>query len=209
MVTAGQAVKKSAAQWVTANFAEASRELLLRSSPKGPLRAKIWVKEVWQWAPAEPQARRRLLVVRQEPDGTFKYSLSNAAAETAWDRLAEVQTQRFWIERAFQDAKSELGMADYEVRGWKGWHHHMALVCLALVFTVKERIAQAESLPLLSVRDMSIAGNLPSTPRPNPGSGHGGKVPPPSSPAKIHRLRSKKTQTDKRYSNKVELGSRK
>jgi SRSO17 transposase len=154
VVTAGQVVKKSAAQWVTANFAEASRELFLRSSTKGPLRAKIWVKEVWQWEPADPQARRRLLVVRQERDGTFKYSLSNAAADTAWERLAYMQTQRFWIERAFQDAKSELGMADYEVRGWKGWHHHMALVCLALVFTVKERIAQAESLPLLSVRDI-------------------------------------------------------
>jgi len=154
VVTTGQAVKKSAAQWVTANFAEASRERLLRSSTKGPLRAKIWVKEVWQWERADPQARRRLLVVRQEQDGTFKYSLSNAAADTAWERLAYMQTQRFWIERAFQDAKSELGMADYEVRGWKGWHHHMALVCLALVFTVKERIAQAERLPLLSVRDI-------------------------------------------------------
>jgi len=30
----------------------------------------------------------------------------------------------------------------------------MALVCLALVFTLKERIAQAGSVPLLSVRDI-------------------------------------------------------
>ena len=154
VVTADQAVKRSAAQWVQANFAEASRELLLRASTKGPLQAKIWVKEVWQWEAADPQARQRLLVVRQEQDGTFKYSLSNAAADTGWERLAYMQTQRFWIERAFQDAKSELGMADYEVRGWKGWHHHMALVCLALVFTLKERIAQADHLPLLSVRDI-------------------------------------------------------
>ena len=93
-------------------------------------------------------------MIRQEQDGAFKYSLTNAASDTTWERLAYRQTQRFWIERAFQDAKSELGMADYEVRGWKGWQHHMALVCLALVFTLKERIAQAESLPLLSVRDI-------------------------------------------------------
>jgi SRSO17 transposase len=154
VVTAGQADKKSAAQWGTANFAGESRELLLRTSTKGPLRAKIWVKEVWQWEPADERARRRLLVIRQEQDGAFKYSLTNAASDTTWERLAYRQTQRFWIERAFQDAKSELGMADYEVRGWKGWQHHMALVCLALVFTLKERIAQAESLPLLSVRDI-------------------------------------------------------
>jgi SRSO17 transposase len=149
-----RAVKKSAAQWTQLHFAQASRELLLRQSTRGPLRAKIWVKEVWQWEPTDPQARHRRLVVRQEQDGTLKYSLSNAAPETSWERLAYMQTQRFWIERAFQDAKSELGMADYEVRGWKGWHHHIALVCLALIFTLKERMAQAESIPLLSVRDI-------------------------------------------------------
>ena len=154
VLTDCQAVKKSAAQWAAAHLAKEGRVMLLRASTRGPLRAKIWVKEVWQWEPADPQARRRFLVVRQEQDGTFKYSLSNAAADTTWERLAYMQTQRFWIERAFQDAKSELGMADYEVRGWKGWHHHMALVCLALVFTLKERIAQAGSVPLLSVRDI-------------------------------------------------------
>ena len=73
-------------------------------------------------------------MVRQEADGTFKYSMSNAAADTSWERLAYMQAQRFWIERCFQDAKSELGMAQYELRGWPGWHHRMALVCLALLF---------------------------------------------------------------------------
>ena len=45
-------------------------------------------------------------------------------------------------------------MADYEVRSWNGWHHHMALVCLALLFAVKERVALATHLPLLTVRDL-------------------------------------------------------
>lgn len=151
---AAGAVKNSAAGWTQAQFAAENRELVLRESTRGPLRAKIWAREVWQWEPSDAQARRRWLVVRQEADGTFKYSLSNAAPDTAWERLAYMQTQRFWIERAFQDAKSELGMADYEVRGWKGWHHHMAMVCLALLFTLKERLALAESVPLLSVRDI-------------------------------------------------------
>jgi len=65
-----------------------------------------------------------------------------------------MQAQRFWIERAFQDAKSELGMAQYEVRTWKGWHHHMALVALAMLFVTKERLLAQESAPLLSARDI-------------------------------------------------------
>ena len=149
-----QAVRQNAAQWAQAEFAAHNRPLELRAGTRGPLRAKVWARTVWQWDPQDAHARRRWLVVRQEHDGTFKYSLSNAAPDTTWERLAYMQTQRFWIERAFQDAKSELGMADYEVRGWKGWHHHMALVCLALVFTLKERLAHAEAVPLLSVRDI-------------------------------------------------------
>ena len=98
--------------------------------------------------------RRRLLVVRQEEDGSFKYSLSNAAEDTAWEHLGYMQAQRFWIERSFQDAKSELGMAQYEVRGWRGWHHHMTLICLAMLFILKERLLLAEEVPLLSARDI-------------------------------------------------------
>jgi len=149
-----QAVRRSAAAWTEAGFAGACRPVTLRASTRGPLTAKLWVMPVWQWDPEDHRARRRRLVVRQEADGTFKYSLSNAAETVTWERLGYMQAQRFWIERAFQDAKSELGMADYEVRSWNGWHHHMALVCLALLFSVKERVALATHLPLLTVRDL-------------------------------------------------------
>jgi SRSO17 transposase len=93
-------------------------------------------------------------VAREEADGTFKYSLTNAPESTGIETLAYMQAQRFWIERAFQDAKSELGMAQYEVRSWKGWHHHIALVCLAMLFVLKERLLAAEHTPLLSARDI-------------------------------------------------------
>jgi len=139
----------------TAHFEKENRRLTVRQTTKGPLRVQLWVRRVWLWDPRhDAPARERLLVVRREADGTHKYSLSNAPAETPWERLGYMQGQRFFIERAFQDAKSELGLAHYEVRGWRGWHHHMALCCLALLFTLKERLACAEAIPLLSVRDL-------------------------------------------------------
>lgn len=149
-----QAVRRSAEAWTAERFAGAGRMITLRESTRGPLRARIWAMKVWQWEPSDERARPRWLVVRQEQDGTFKFSLSNAPATVTWERLGYMQTQRYWIERAFQDAKSELGMADYEVRGWPGWHHHMAMVCLALLFTVQEREALRQEFPLLTVRDM-------------------------------------------------------
>jgi SRSO17 transposase len=141
-------------QWSEECFAAESRWLTVRATTRGALRARLWVKALWQWDGTSVAARPRLLIVREEEDGTLKYSLSNCAPETSWERLGYMQAQRFWIERAFQDAKSELGMAQYEVRGWRGWHHHMTLVCMALLFILKERLQAADHLPLLSARDI-------------------------------------------------------
>ena len=65
-----------------------------------------------------------------------------------------MQGQRFWVERSFQDEKSSCGMADYQVRHWSGWHHHMAMVRIAMLFMAEERVAQQASAPLLSCADI-------------------------------------------------------
>lgn len=103
----------------------------------------------------------------RKPTAVANPRMSNAPADTAWERLAYMQAQRFWIERCFQDAKRELGMAQYEVRGWIGWHHHLTLVCLALLFLLKERCQAHKTTPLLSARDLVelLAIYLPRRPR--------------------------------------------
>ena len=148
-------------------FEAEARTVTIRDATKGPRQARVWVCLVWTWDGTAPTARARLLIVRQDADGTFKYSLSNAPSATSWERLAYMQAQRFWIERCFQDAKSELGMAQYEVRGWTGWHHHLTLVCLALLFTLQERCRAITHTPLLSARDIVelLAQYLPRRPR--------------------------------------------
>ena len=73
---------------------------------------------------------------------------------TAYEATRYMQAQRYWIERSLEDGKSELGMAQYQVRKWRGWHHHMALVALGMLFVLKERIAHAQTAPLLSARDV-------------------------------------------------------
>lgn len=61
---------------------------------------------------------------------------------------------RYFIERSFQDAKSNLGLADYQTRGWLGLHHHIALVMLAMLFQLRERMVHADDYPLLSSADI-------------------------------------------------------
>ena len=67
-----------------------------------------------------------------------------------------MQAQRFWIERAFEDQKGELGMSDYQIRKYIAWYHHQALVMLALLFVNKQKILHQENIPLLSVRDVRL-----------------------------------------------------
>jgi len=144
-----------------------SREVTVRGTAKGKLRVGFWAKEVWSWEPGWPEARRRVLLVRQEADGSFKYTLTNMPADTPWGRLAYAQGQRYWIEHAFGECKSQLGMAQYQVRVWRGWHHHMALVCLAALFALKEKRRAGAAVPLLSTRDITELMDfyLPRAPR--------------------------------------------
>jgi SRSO17 transposase len=136
------------------HFEKQSRKVGIRQSARGELRYRLWAKRVWLWDGGKDKARECWLVVRQEGDGSFKYSLSNASGQTSLKRLGYMQAQRYYIERGFQDGKSELGLAHYEVRGWRGWHHHMALCCLAQLFCLKARVACKKEHPLLSVRDI-------------------------------------------------------
>ncbi|MBI1324084.1 IS701 family transposase, partial [bacterium] len=41
---------------------------------------------------------------------------------------------RWAIESAFEQAKQEVGLDDYEVRSWDGWHRHITLALLAHAF---------------------------------------------------------------------------
>jgi hypothetical protein len=45
-----------------------------------------------------------------------------------------MQGQRYWVERVFEDAKGQCGLADYQVQGWLAWHHHVTMVMLAMLF---------------------------------------------------------------------------
>jgi len=70
--------------------------------------------------------------------------------------FAFFQAQRYWVERNFDDAKNELGMSDYQIRKWRAWHHHHAIVLMALLFMLQEMIAKESAFPLMSVRDARI-----------------------------------------------------
>jgi SRSO17 transposase len=142
--------------WAAVQPPELWQKVAVRPGTKGEVRVQALSSRVWLWDGSESQARFwHVVVIREESSPeTIKYVLSNAPAETSLERLVQMQRQRFWIERSFEDAKSESGLAEYQVRGWRAWHHHMALVMMAMLFMLEEKIAHKQSHPLLSCSDI-------------------------------------------------------
>ena len=147
-VTVESLVKRfGAADWVRCD---------LRDGTRGVLRVDLAHRRVWVWDGEEEAPRCWHLIVRREvkSEKTIKYTLSNAPTETPVLRLGQMQGHRYWVERAFEDAKGECGLADYQALGWRAWHHHVTMVMLAMLFIAEQRVAHQPGLALLTPRDI-------------------------------------------------------
>ena len=93
----------------------------------------------------------------------FSYYQAFAPSNISLETLVWVAGQRWRIEECFQFGKSHLGLADYEVRSWTGWHRHTALVLAASAFLSVLRF-QLEGSPEISSNPLFLmtrkAGSL-------------------------------------------------
>lgn len=63
------------------------------------------------------------------------------------ETLAKVAGRRWENEIAFQAAKGECGLDDYEVRHWHGWYRHITLAMLAHAVLAVLRSRGGKTLP--------------------------------------------------------------
>ncbi len=119
--------------WTTINVRDGSR---------GPLVVQVVKIRVQAKTDRRRKGSEEVLVVVREKqsDGTMKhdYYLSNAAPETPLDEFARVAKAEHRIEECLERAKSDAGLAQYQVRNWIGWHHHQTLSLLAAWFLTQE-----------------------------------------------------------------------
>jgi SRSO17 transposase len=117
----------------------------VRDGSKGPLLVELLATRVKARNERQREsADEETLVViryrdRESRDVTKSdYYLSNASADTAPAEFARAAKAEHRIEECLQRAKSEAGLADYEVRNWIGWQHHQTLSLIATWFLVQE-----------------------------------------------------------------------
>ncbi len=111
-------------------------------------------------------------------DELKQYVISGSDTLTL-DELADLAHRRPLIERnSYENAKQEVGLADYQGRSWLGLHHHLAMVWLALTYLMLGRRRLPPPPPAFSqpLPPTGAAPTDPSSPVPAPES------PPPAPP---------------------------
>jgi SRSO17 transposase len=142
--------------------------LTIRGGEKGPLRVDAMTVRVRTKLETRLGPEERLVVMRTvEAEPETHYALSNAAAGVPLEELVRARFTRHKIEEVFEAAKGEVGLAQYEVRSWVGWHHHITLALLALWFLCGERRRLGGENPGRD-RVASARGVHPAAARPGP-----------------------------------------
>ena len=111
----------------------------VRAIERGELNDPFAARLVWTLRGGKPEPVQEWLVMRRETKKRCTYSLSNAPADTPLAYLAWLKCQRYFVERANQNAKSEAGWDELQAQKYRGWIHHLALVLLAVWFLAQTR----------------------------------------------------------------------
>ena len=142
--------------WTNERSEEAWTRIDVRDGEKGPIVVEAIRRHVETGQFRPTQATEEVLVViryqdRDERIVKTDYSLSNADPTTSLESFCRAAKAEHRIEQCFQRAKSEAGLADYEVRHWLGWQHHQTLSLIATWFLTVETRQVENKVPALTL----------------------------------------------------------
>lgn len=168
---------QSVTQWRQGLDANAWTHLQVRDGEKGPVEIEIVRRRVQTRMARKRTGPEECLVVTRRPltetrpleakasrdatdqDARYRYhyylsptcvSQRELGAPSLLE-LARVIKAGACIEASFKRGKSEVGMDEYQVRTWEGWHHHMALSLLAVWFLIGETHRGQQLTPALTL----------------------------------------------------------
>jgi SRSO17 transposase len=122
---------KTVADWLEDVSGNGWQRLSAGDGAKGP-RLYDWAYLPCEWLEAASGWRKGLLIRRKlaQPEA-FTFYLTLSPDTVVLSDLVRVAGTRWTIEACFEAAKGEVGLDQYEVRSWTGWHRHITLAMLA------------------------------------------------------------------------------
>jgi SRSO17 transposase len=95
---------------------------------KGPR----WYDWAWIDVATDAQPGQALLIRRNNNTGELAFYRCWTPAPVSLATLVRVAGIRWCVEESFQAAKGQVGLDQYQVRGWTPWHRFITLAMLAL-----------------------------------------------------------------------------
>jgi SRSO17 transposase len=112
--------------------AQAWRRLSAGAGSKGE-RLYDWARGGWSACSSRPGTTGCWSGARSPIRRTWPTSWCSVRRGCGWSTWRGWRGGAGWlVEECFEAAKQEVGLADYEVRSWRGWHRHVTLAMLAL-----------------------------------------------------------------------------
>jgi SRSO17 transposase len=133
---------------------------------KGPITYAFARQRVTLCKDSLPERTVWLVIKRTvEADPAYSYYISNAPVSTPLRTFVWLSGLRWAVEQCFEESKTELGMAHYEVRKYPGWHHHMLTTMLAHFFLwhLKLRLGKKSPSPYCVAAAHDLRGRLTPT----------------------------------------------
>jgi SRSO17 transposase len=136
--------------------ATAWQHIDVRDGEKGPLLVEVAIVPHVQTKADQRRLKYAevLIFLRYQDEQGVRHDeayLSNGPATTPAAEFARVISAERRVEEGIRRAKSEAGLADYQVRTWQGWHHHQTLSLVATWFLVQQTRQGRQSTPALTV----------------------------------------------------------
>jgi SRSO17 transposase len=123
--------REGSADWLSSRFARVRVRPARGDDRMAERRPEEWLLIEWPRGESEPT----------------NYWLSNLPADITFERLVDFAKLRWRIERDYQELKQEVGLAHFEGRGWRGFHHHATMCIAAYGFLISERETIPPSAP--------------------------------------------------------------
>jgi SRSO17 transposase len=118
---------------------EAWQVISAGSGAKGDRLYEWALVELYRWM--TPVGTHRLLIRRSLEDPQERaYYIVFSPQGAALEDLVRVAGRRWMIEIAFEVAKQEVGLDQYEVRNWGAWYHFITLAMFAHAFLAVQRV---------------------------------------------------------------------
>jgi SRSO17 transposase len=136
------------------------KEVRVRNSTKGTITSRFHLCKVWVEHKPSKMFLPLQLLVRKDFDGQMYYSLCYSPKSATLKELAKGQAQRVFVERIFEEGKNIVGMGDYQTRSWEGFHRHMALCSLSLLFLMKQKLRLLKTAGTLTAYQIQELINL-------------------------------------------------